>query len=299
MEIFLALDWEFFSVNFRVTELSRNGLWTEKKKYVLVLEICKWWTNWNQCKDENLLKKSWTFPYCYVVHIELNSEKFNPQKRNFNMGTSQSTWKVTSKVSKRRQSGAAKNGSLTRGQKFKSDSNLLDEVRTKNVQTNPLYRHQDIFDNDLFFEEILAKIEQEAAKLSNSDKHSESPKGFDSFMLYWLVSSLLEVLHLIHAIEAKYANVVDAVRSELLPRSEIVIFCLIMWSFYYRFWRPVFYCFDFHSIANAICVVHVIANKKICQKKFLTAYEERVRVCTWCEGCKKTYLSIILVTNCW
>lgn len=100
------------------------------------------------------------------------------------MGTSQSTWKVTNKVSKRRQSNAIKNGSLPRGHKFKSESNLQDDVRTKNVQTNPLYRHHDIFDSDLFFEEILAKIEEEAAKLSNSDKHSESPKGFDSFMLY-------------------------------------------------------------------------------------------------------------------
>jgi len=38
--------------------------------------------------------------------------------------------------------------------------------------------------------------------------------------------------------------------------------------------------------------------KENCQRKFLTAYEERVRVCTLCEGCEKTYLSIILVTNC-
>lgn len=119
-----------------------------------------------------------------MVHIELDSDKFNAQEWNFNMGTSQSTWRVTNKVPKRRQSSAVKNGSLVRGHKFKSESNLLDEVRTKNVQTNPLYRHHDIFDNDLFFEEILAKIEQEAAKLSNSDKHSDNPKGFDSFMLY-------------------------------------------------------------------------------------------------------------------
>lgn len=118
-----------------------------------------------------------------MVHIVSDLEELN-SKVKFNMGTSQSTWRVTNKVPKRRQSNTAKNGSLARGHKFKSESNLLDEVRTKNVQTNPLYRHQEIFDNDLFFEEILAKIEQEAAKLSNSDRHSESPKGFDSFMLY-------------------------------------------------------------------------------------------------------------------
>lgn len=119
-----------------------------------------------------------------MVDIEFDSEKFSSQKRNLNMGTSQSTWRLKNKVPKRRQSSSVKNGSIARGHKCKSEGNLLDEVRTKNVQTNPLYRHQEIFDNDLFFEEILAKIEQEAAKLSNSDKHSESPKGFDSFMMY-------------------------------------------------------------------------------------------------------------------
>ena len=146
-----------------------------------------------------------------MVYIEFDSEKFDTQKKNVNMGTSQSTWKLTNKVPKRRQSNTVKSGALARGHKFKSESYLLDEVRTKNVQTNPLYRHQDIFDNDLFFEEILAKIEQEAAKLSNSDKHSESPKGFDSFMLYWYESSLWGVLLLVSATEAKYANTVVVV----------------------------------------------------------------------------------------
>lgn len=61
---------------------------------------------------------------------------------------------------------------------------MLDEIPTKNVHTNPLYRRQEIFDNDLFFEEILAKIEREAAKLSSSEKKGESLKGFDSFMMY-------------------------------------------------------------------------------------------------------------------
>lgn len=100
------------------------------------------------------------------------------------MGTSQSTWRLKSRVPKRGPSSLVKNGSIARRQKCKSEGNLLDEARTRNVHTNPLYRHQELFDNDLFFEEILAKIEQEAAKLSNSDKHGESPKGFDSFMMY-------------------------------------------------------------------------------------------------------------------
>ena len=118
-----------------------------------------------------------------MVDIEFNLEKSN-QKRNAGMGTSQSTWRLKSKVPKRGHSSLAKNRSIARGHKCKSEGNLLDEVRTRNVQTNPLYRHQELFDNDLFFEEILAKIEQEAEKLSNSDKHSGSPKGFDSFMMY-------------------------------------------------------------------------------------------------------------------
>lgn len=102
------------------------------------------------------------------------------------MGSSQSTWKMKTKVSKRGgRSTIVKNGSFARGRKFKSEGNLMDsEFRTRSVQMNPLYRQQEIFDNDLFFEEILAKIEQEAAKLSNSDKHNGSPKGFDSFMMY-------------------------------------------------------------------------------------------------------------------
>lgn len=68
--------------------------------------------------------------------------------------------------------------------KWKSENNLLDEMRTRTVHVNPLYRHQEMFDNDSFFEEILAKIEQEAAKLSSPERQSESPKGFDSFMMY-------------------------------------------------------------------------------------------------------------------
>lgn len=190
------------------------------------------WDCWNQLEDENWLK---SLNFSCAVALFISSWI----RRNWilkSMGTSQSTWKVTNKVSKRRQSKAIKNGTLTRGHKFKSESNLQDEVRAKNVQTNPLYRHHDIFDNDLFFEEILAKIEQEAAKLSNSDRHSESPKGFDSFMLYWFETSLWEILRLIRAIEAKYVNTMVAVRSaELLPRSEIVILSVIMWSFYYWF----------------------------------------------------------------
>ncbi|KAJ7386485.1 hypothetical protein OS493_008619 [Desmophyllum pertusum] len=103
------------------------------------------------------------------------------------MGTSHSTWRLNKRVSKRRQLSndvVAKKGSIARGHRCKSEGNLLDDTRTRNVHTNPLYRHQEIFDNDLFFEEILAKIEQEAAKLSNPDRNGASPKGFDSFMLY-------------------------------------------------------------------------------------------------------------------
>ena len=78
----------------------------------------------------------------------------------------------------------ATKGSIQRGLRCKSEGNLLDEIPTKNVHTNPLYRRQEIFDNDLFFEEILAKIEREAAKLSSSERNGESLKGFDSFMMY-------------------------------------------------------------------------------------------------------------------
>ena len=182
--------WKIIVVSIAVWELPRRGPWTEK--------------DWNMCLYGKLVNdeptgtsrkmriywKVVTFLVLLCGSYRVRFRGIKYPKVEFNMGTSQSTWKVTNKVPKRRQSNTAKNGSLARGHKFKSESNLLDEVRAKNVQTNPLYRHQEIFDNDLFFEEILAKIEQEAAKLSNSDKHSESPKGFDSFMLYWLKSSL-------------------------------------------------------------------------------------------------------------
>ena len=69
--------------------------------------------------------------------------------------------------------------------KYKSESNFLEEMQTRPVCVNPLYRHQEMFDKaDSFFEEILSKIEQEAAKLSSSERNNGSLKGFDSFMLY-------------------------------------------------------------------------------------------------------------------
>lgn len=190
MEIFRALE-RLLSL----ASLSGNCLVTgrglKRLKYVLVWETCKWWTNWSGTSMKmRIYWKVVTFLVLLRGSYRVWFRGIKYPKVEFKMGTSQSTWRVTNKVPKRRQSNTAKNGSLARGHKFKSESNLLDEVRTKNVQTNPLYRHQEIFDNDLFFEEILAKIEQEAAKLSNSDKHSESPKGFDSFMLYWLKLSL-------------------------------------------------------------------------------------------------------------
>lgn len=102
------------------------------------------------------------------------------------MGTSYSTWRLHRKTSRSRKlSDMANRGSITQGmKKSKSEGNLLDEIPTQNVYTNPLYRHQDLFDNDLFFEEILAKIEREAARLSTSDRKGENLRGFDSFMMY-------------------------------------------------------------------------------------------------------------------
>lgn len=102
------------------------------------------------------------------------------------MGTSYSTWRLHRKTSRSRKlSDMAIRGSIRQGlKKSKSEGNLLDEIPTQNVHTNPLYRHQDLFVNDLFFEEILAKIEREAARLSTSDRNGESLRGFDSFMMY-------------------------------------------------------------------------------------------------------------------
>ena len=103
------------------------------------------------------------------------------------MGTSYSTWRLHKKTSRpRKLSDMAIRGSVKRGgmKKSKSEGNLVDDIPTHKVHTNPLYRHQDLFDNDMFFEEILAKIEQEAARLSSSDRNGESLRGFDSFMMY-------------------------------------------------------------------------------------------------------------------
>lgn len=43
--------------------------------------------------------------------------------------------------------------------KSKSEGNLVDDIFIYKVYINLLYCYQDLFDNDMFFEEILVKIE--------------------------------------------------------------------------------------------------------------------------------------------
>ena len=109
------------------------------------------------------------------------------------MGTSHSSasWKLDGR-SKIRERGRAESDVYRKMKSVKarpvknhkSESNLWEEMQNRTVHINPLYRHTEMFDNGLFFEEILAKIEEEAAKLSSPERHGSTPKGFDSFMMY-------------------------------------------------------------------------------------------------------------------
>lgn len=111
------------------------------------------------------------------------------------MGLAHSSWKLDRKLAKRasrfdsdlhqkKKSAVRRSQSSPPLYRHKSESNLSDEMKGRAVNINPLYGHKEMFDNGLFFEEILAKIEQQAGKLSTSQRYGESPKGFDSFMMY-------------------------------------------------------------------------------------------------------------------
>ena len=125
------------------------------------------------------------------TNLSLDSSR---PKRNRTMGSSHSSWKLDRKGTKRARTDSdlyrKKNSAMSRPRngrlvhKYKSESNLLEEMENRPVRVNPLYRHQEMFDNGLLFEEILAKIERQAAKLSGPERYGGSPKGFDSFMMY-------------------------------------------------------------------------------------------------------------------
>ena len=112
------------------------------------------------------------------------------------MGSAHSSWKLDRKLAKRagrfdshlhqkkEKSTTRRSRSSPPLYRHKSESNLSDEMEGRSININPLYRHKEMFDNGLFFEEILAKIEQQAGKLSTSQSYGQSPKGFDSFMMY-------------------------------------------------------------------------------------------------------------------
>ena len=109
------------------------------------------------------------------------------------MGASHSSesWQVNRKARKRGQTQSGlyriKKSLKTRASGYKSESDLTDQEASqiRPVYVNPLFQHQEMFNNsDVFFEEILSKIEHEAAKLTSLKRNSESLRGFDTFMLY-------------------------------------------------------------------------------------------------------------------
>ena len=107
------------------------------------------------------------------------------------MGASHSSesWQVNRRARKRGQTQTGlyriKKSLKPRTSGCKSESDLTEASPIRPVYVNPLFQHQEMFDNsDVFFEEILAKIEHEAAKLTNLKSNGESVRGFDSFMLY-------------------------------------------------------------------------------------------------------------------
>lgn len=114
------------------------------------------------------------------------------------MGSAYSSWKMERKLSKRPRSDSdltpkkTSAGSVTRLPKKaktlhnRNQRNILEEMAGRPVRRNPLYRQEEMLDNGILFDEIVAKIEkQAAAKLSSSiQRYEDSPKGFDSFMMY-------------------------------------------------------------------------------------------------------------------
>lgn len=114
------------------------------------------------------------------------------------MGSAYSSWKMERKLSKRPRADSdllpkkTSAGNVTRLPKKaktlhnRKQRNILEEMAGRPVRRNPLYRQEEMLDNGILFDEIVAKIEkQAAAKLSSSlQRYEDSPKGFDSFMMY-------------------------------------------------------------------------------------------------------------------
>jgi len=111
------------------------------------------------------------------------------------MGSAYSSWKMERKLSKRpradsdllpKKTSAGSVIRLPKKAKTLHHRNILEEMAGRPVRRNPLYRQEEMLDNGILFDEIVAKIEkQAAAKLSSSlQRYEDSPKGFDSFMMY-------------------------------------------------------------------------------------------------------------------
>ena len=110
------------------------------------------------------------------------------------MGSSYSSWKKLTKRPRANSDLPPKKTSVESSRRPKRsktlnnriDRNALEEMEGRLVRRNPLYRQEEILDNGILFDEIVAKIEQQAAaKLSRPRQtYEEAPKGFDSFMMY-------------------------------------------------------------------------------------------------------------------